>query len=736
MAKSRFADVTSPLGPGALLLRRMVAREALGRLFEFELDLLSQDEAVPFDDVLGQGMTVSVELPGGARRTFHGVVSQFAQTGRVGSYAAYRAVLRPWLWFLTRVADCRIFQEKKVPEIIKEVFRAHGFTDFDEALSGSYRTWDYCVQYRETDFNFVTRLMEHEGIYYYFKHEAGKHTLVLADSYSSHSATPGYETVPYYPPSKNVVRETDHVFEWNVVRELQPGSVALTDFDFEKPRAGLATKSSVQRKHAQAAFEVYDYPGDYLTTADGDTYARARVEELQARFEQATGRGTARGLTPGGLFRLTDYPRQDQNREYLVVSASHELTAEEYETGKRAGAGPSHTCTFSAIDSRQAYRSPRVTPKPVVQGPQTAIVVGKAGEEIWTDKYGRVKVQFHWDREGKNDEKSSCWVRVAQVWAGKNWGAMHIPRIGQEVIVDFLEGDPDHPIITGRVYNADNMPPYGLPDNATQSGIQSRSSKQGGSDNFNEIRFEDKKGEEELYIHAERNRTIVVEADENHSVGASRTRTVGTTESVTIGTDRTKDVGANETETIAANKTISVGANHDETIAANMDLTVGANQTATVGANQTVTVGAAANHTVGGPMTLTVGGPLKIQSASESNVKFGAFVEHTFGLKYETIGGVKAEAVGGTKLEAFAGLQVSVAAGAKIEKGPMKVLFAEAFEVKSTSVKITAPSIKLSSGGASITLKGGTVTIKGGSIKIDGSTKFTKDIKAPNFKKD
>ncbi|MBI5017318.1 MAG: type VI secretion system tip protein VgrG [Deltaproteobacteria bacterium] len=690
MAKSRFADVKSPLGPNALLLRRMVARESLGRLFEFELDLLSRDESLSFDDVLGQEMAVSVELPGGARRPFHGVVSQFAQTGRVGSYAAYRAVLRPWLWFLTRAADCRIFQEKTVPDIIKEVFRTHGFTDFDQTLNGSYRTWDYCVQYRETDFDFVSRLMEHEGIYYFFKHEAAKHTLVLADSYSSHSTIPGYETVPYYPPSENAVRETDHVFEWNVARELQPGAVALTDFDFEKPRAGLATKSSVQRKHAQAAFEVYDYPGDYLTTAHGDAYARARVEELQAQFELATGRGTARGVTAGGLFRLTDYPRQDQNREYLIVSASHQVTSEEYETGGGSGAGPSYACTFSAIQSRQAYRSPRVTPKPVVQGPQTAIVVGKAGEEIWTDKYGRVKVQFHWDREGKNDEKSSCWVRVAQVWAGKNWGAMHIPRIGQEVIVDFLEGDPDRPIVTGRVYNADEMPPYELPANQTQSGIKSRSTKQGGTENFNEIRFEDKKGEELLTIHAEKNQDISVENDETHSVGHDRKKTVGNDETTDVKANRTESVGKNESITIGENRTESVG--KDETI------TIDGNRTESVAKDETITISGNRTEDVTKDETITINGKRTETVAKDESITISG--NRTKGVSKDdtlNVGGKRTSSVDKDDLLTV-GKNLAVQAG---------------------------DEIVLQVGDASITMKkDGTIQIKGKDITVEGSGKI------------
>ncbi|HEX5421442.1 MAG TPA: type VI secretion system tip protein VgrG [Gammaproteobacteria bacterium] len=463
----RTISLATPLGEDVLLLDKMTATERLGRPFECELELLSGDEQIEMDDLLGQVVSVRVALPEGGERSFSGHVSRLSQIGRKGAYAQYRATLRPWLWFLTRSADCRIFQNKTVPDIIKSIFREHGFSDFDELLSADYKPWDYRVQYRETDFNFVSRLMEQEGIYYYFKHKDDKHSLVLSDSYSSHDLIPGYEKLAYYPPSTNVVRE-EHVFDWILSREIQSGGYALNDFDFEKPKAVLAAKSTVAREHAKADLEIYDYPGDYLSAADGEAYTRLRIEELQTGYEEVRGRSNARGLFAGGLFELANYPREDQNREYLITSVIHELQADPYESGAAEGGEP-YTCSFVAIDSKQAYRSRRSTPKPAVRGPQTATVVGKSGEQIWTDKYGRVKVQFHWDRNGKADENSSCWVRVSQGWAGKQWGGMFVPHVGHEVLVSFLEGDPDRPIITGRVYNADNMPPEDLPANKEKS---------------------------------------------------------------------------------------------------------------------------------------------------------------------------------------------------------------------------------------------------------------------------
>jgi type VI secretion system secreted protein VgrG len=604
----------------------MRGTEQLGRLFEFQLDLLSEDSAINIDDVLGQAMTVSLDIGGGEKRYFHGQTVGFSQLEDYGKHSAYHAIVRPWFWYLTRRADCRIFQEMIVPDIIKQVFKDLGFTDFKDSMTGSYREWEYLVQYRETDFNFVSRLMELEGIYYYFEHEEGKHTLVLADGYSSHSPCPGYGELPYFPPQPNASRERDHIYQWSISRQIQPGKYALDDYDFEKASADLATKlNGPTRSHSESDYEIFDYPGQYAETSDGDNYIKYRVEELHAQWERVHGRGTARGLYPGGLFNLTNYPRDDQNREYLITSASYELSSNAYEPEPVASPEDTCHCSISAIVSSTPYRAPRLTPKPMVQGPQTAVVVGKSGEEIWTDKYGRVKVQFHWDRYGKSDENSSCWMRVAQIWAGKQWGGMHIPRIGQEVIVEFLEGDPDRPIITGRVYNSDNMPPYELPANQTQSGILSRSSKTGTANNFNELRFEDKKDEEEVYFHAEKDFNRVVENNDTLKVGFEKadkgdqtieihnnqTLTVGNSESdegnqtLTIWKDRTSTIETgNETHQIKkGNRTVTIDKGDDT-----LEIKAG-DQTVTITAGKNVT-------TAGTSIELKVGqSSIKIEPA-------------------------------------------------------------------------------------------------------------------------
>jgi type VI secretion system secreted protein VgrG len=492
----RFVDIQTPLEPDALLFHAMRGKEELGRLFEYELDLLSSSRAINLDEVLGKSITVSLECENDKLRHFSGYVTRMSQGGMHGRHHVYRASVRPWLWFLTRTTNCRIFQEKSVPDILKEVFATHsGVADVKFELTESYGPWLYCVQYRETDFNFVSRLMEHEGMYYYFTHDEGRHTLVIADSYSAHPTSDAAE-LPFLE-TERLRAEKEHVNDWSVTHQLQPGKYALTDYDFEKPSVDLQAKTMLKREHALAEYEIYDYPGDYIERGDAEFYARTRIEELQAKFERVQGSTNARALATGYLFTLTDHPRADQNAEYLVVSAEYELKSTEHEAV--IGSGAEYICRFTALNSHQPFRAERITPKPIVHGPQTAITVGP-GDAIYTDKFGRVKVQFHWDRYGKRDEKSSCWIRVSQNWGGKGWGGMFIPHTGQEVIVQFLEGDPDSPLITGRVYNAENMPPVELPGGKTQSIIRDHGA--------NEILMEGDGGKQRITMYSPHSETF------------------------------------------------------------------------------------------------------------------------------------------------------------------------------------------------------------------------------------
>jgi len=466
--KHRELAIETTLGEDALLLISFSGTEQLGRLFEYKLELASEDYQIGPESIVGQNVSIRLNLGNSGIRYFNGYVSHFTQLTSSGELARYRASIVPWFWFLTRVADCRIFQDKTVPEIIEQIFRDRGFTDFENGLSSKYRTWEYCVQYRETDFNFISRLMEQEGIYYFFKHENGKHSLVLADSASAHEPYPEFEQLEYHPAEKGTSTE-ECISDWVVETHLQPCSYALNDFDFKNPKGDLQARTKVSREHTASDFEIYDYPGEYTETSDGEEYTKKRIEELQAQYEVAMASSDSRGICAGFNFSLTDHPRDDQNVDYLITSAGYNIECGEFFAAMDGGGEFVLLCNFTAIKSSQPFRSPRTTPKPKVSGPQTAIVVGPSGEEIYTDEYGRVKVKFHWDRYSKADENSSCWIRVAQVWAGKNWGAIYTPRIGQEIIVEFLEGDPDKPIITGRVYNDQAKPPYVLPGKKTIS---------------------------------------------------------------------------------------------------------------------------------------------------------------------------------------------------------------------------------------------------------------------------
>lgn len=711
MTTNKTITVKTSLGGDAYVFWRMAAREELGRPFTYEIDLLSADSQNKVTDLLGQTITVELGLPDDKTRYFNGYITRFSIVGSHGRNTIYHATARPWIWLLTRNANCRIFQNMKVPDIIKQVFRDHGFSDFDEILSEEYRSWEYVVQYRETDFNFVSRLMEQEGIYYYFKHESSKHILVLADSYSAHETVSDYEEIPYYPRGNAQLRERDHLDFWSVSQHIEPGTFVLNDFDFEKPNAGLQVKYSLPKPHDYSDYEFYDYPGEYITTAEGDVCSRIRLEELHARFELAEGQGNARGLTVGGLFALTDFPREDQNREYLIVSTNYELNSDEYETQTAAGSGDLCRCAITAIDSQTPFRTARTTRKPHISGPQTATVVGKAGEDIWTDKYGRVKLQFHWDREGKSDENSSCWVRVGQIWAGSNWGAIHIPRIGQEVIVDFLEGDPDRPIVTGRVYNASQMPPYELSTNQTQSGIKSRSSKAGNSNNFNEIRFEDKKGEEQLFMQAEKDHVVVVKNDE--------TRSVGNNQSLSVGNDRTATVANNETLTVGVNQQETIGSNRTTAVSANDSLSVGSNSTETVSIAKAVTIGAAYQITVGAAMNESVGGLKAEEIGGAKTVNVGAASNENVGLNKSVNAGKNISNSAGQNISNSAKKDFTVGAEKK-----MTLTAGDDFSLggKKKGVIEIADELTIKVGKAVIKLKkNGDITIDGKKITVNGS---------------
>jgi type VI secretion system secreted protein VgrG len=613
------------LGEDALLLERLEGEEGVSSPFLFTLDLLSDSADGPTvvpEDMLRTPVAITLELPDGEDRPLHGLIRRFTQLGRSNKFTHYRAEMVPWLWFLSLTSECRIYQNLSVPEIVESLFKEQGYTDFEIKCLQTYPKREYCVQYRESHLNFVCRLLEEEGIFYFFQHFKDKHVLVLADHTSAVKYCSGIKTVRM--ANTGGFQEDETVTELERELSVTTGKVTLRDYDYLKPAVLLESSMAGEEQG-----EEYDYPGNYLQRQDGDRYARLRLEEYESRRCLVRGSGNCRAFQSGGRFDLTEHYAEGTNTGYQLLQVRHAAYVEGYRSEDAAGF--QYHNEFLAIPCDVPYRPPQVTRKPVVHGSQTAVVVGKSGEEIWVDKYGRVKVQFHWDRQGKRDENSSCWVRVSSTWAGKNWGFVQIPRIGQEVIVDFLEGDPDQPIITGRVYNADQMPPYALPTNQTQSGVKSRSSKGGTGENFNELRFEDKKGGEEIYIHAERNKRVVVEVDRSESVGHDerigvgndRSETVGGNESITIEGNRTESVGKNESITIGANRTESVAKNESIDVGESRTETVGKDESVTVGKNETVSVGEVRRHSVGKDDVLDVGKNLLINVADSITIKTG-----------------------------------------------------------------------------------------------------------------
>jgi type VI secretion system secreted protein VgrG len=589
----REVSVKSVLADDVLLFKRMQCSEALGRLYTYRLELLSTNSNIKIADVLGTSMTVVLDLPEGDERYFNGIVTRFAYRGWRDGMASYDAVLHPALWLLTRSSNCRIFQDKSAIDIVKAVCgdaAYGGLIALDVSLlSSTPAARTYCVQYRETDFNFVCRLLEEEGIYFYFTHEDGAHTLMLADGYGAHAPAEGYATLQFR--DEETYRDPLHeaVTRFAPGGEIQPSVMSLNDFDFEKVSSsttgGLLVKTTIAAAFGQPSYEQYDYPGRYTASSAGSAFARARMEALHGQCEQIEAFGNARGLTTGALFTLSEHPRDDQNREFLITGAETGIAGVGFASGGD-NASTEFRCAFQAVGKEHSYRAPAIARKPVVQGPQTAMVVGKAGEEIWTDKYGRVKLQFHWERDGKSDETSSCWVRVQQGWAGKGWGAMFVPRIGMEVVVSFLEGDPDQPLITGCVYNGDSMPPYTLPDDQTKSTVKSNSSKGGAG--FNEIRFEDKKDSEEIFVQAEKDFNRVVKNNDTLKVGFEKADAGDQT--IQIKNDRSLDVGNDHKEHVTNDHTVKVDNNQATTVGKDRTLDVSGNDTTTVTGDQKVTV--------------------------------------------------------------------------------------------------------------------------------------------------
>jgi len=522
----RVGSFDTPLGKDVLALVRFEGTEGLSELFEFRIEALSETADINFDGAIGKQCTLKFKTYG-QEREFSGILVEAQWLGEGQHHYSYRVVLRPWLWLLLHTSDCRIFQDKKAPDIIKQVFKDRGFSDYEFKLmdEGSYPKLEYCVQYRETDFNFVSRLMERHGIYYFFEHKGEKHKLILVDSKSTHQAVPGREKTVYNPNVQDWTRAEERIYEWVSERRFRTGKIELNDYNYLKSATKLTSDQSASEGYTHSDMEFYDYPGEYKGKSEGDFYSKIRLESEQTPDHRRHATGDALSLYPGGLTELVRHPTDSQNSKYLIVRSTHTFLAQAYRSGTQAMAGPDadYYGSYEFMPSDKQFRAPIVTPKPLIHGIQTAKVVTKdsnSSEEIEVEELTEIYVRFYWMREqgDKEGKQRSCKLRVAQVWSGKKWGGQFIPRVGQEVVVEFLEGDPDRPLVVGAVYNDQYKPPYDLPSKKTISGVKSDSTK-GGDGGYNEWNFDDQKGSEKIGVHAEKDLETVILHAEKRTIG-------------------------------------------------------------------------------------------------------------------------------------------------------------------------------------------------------------------------
>ncbi len=569
-------DITFTPDPGfSLQFDGLHAEEELGRPFLFQLDLSTGKLESGIASLIGG--TCCVTLHQGydkdtPDRYFHGIVTRVISAGLSGGAYRYKVELRPWIWLLSQITDCRIFQKKSAFDIVTEIFRDAGFSDFQDkrqAGAGDIQL-EYCVQYRETSLAFVTRLMEQFGFYYFFTHARTAHTLVFADDPNAHTLLTA--DVPFAPDKTEYRSVAAHIWEWSTDLGLNSGKWTFQDYNFTTPSADLTAKTVKPEQHQYGSFEVYEYPGIYDTAENGHRLADIRMQALIGQRQIYAGGSNSRELHAGWRFKMSDHPNSDENREYLLTHSLFTVGGIEATTNPDQAKGiDTYRVEIHAIPGDTAFRLRRSTPRPMIRGPQTARVVGDAGEEITTDAYGRIKVRFHWDRSDTQDSDRTCWIRVAQSWAAGSWGAMTIPRVGQEVIVEFLEGNPDRPLITGVVYNGNNQVPHKLPDNKTQTTLMSNSSPGGGG--FNEFRFEDKAGAEEVYMHAAYDYRREVKHDEKATITNDRSVTI------TSGNDTLTVSSGNHSLTVSSgDHSVTISAGKSEVTAAqSITLSVGSN---------------------------------------------------------------------------------------------------------------------------------------------------------------
>jgi len=538
--EGRIGTLSTSAGETALVLNRFEGNEGLGELFEYRIGANSDQENFDFNSLIGKNACVKIKCIDGLERDFNGVLVEARWNGLRNELYHYQMVLRPWLSLLARTSDCRIFSKMKPPDIIKQVFSDRGFSDFRDALTGSYPTLEYTVQYRETDLNFVCRLMEQYGIYYFFEHSSDKHELVLADSPTCHKAVPGLDSVPYLPMTGEVRRDKQQFDSWATFRGFQTGIYTLNDYNYEKPSADMQGQSNKAGSYEHGSMELYDYAIGYPDKGEGTTLAKVREEAEQAKDDHRTAIGSAPSLFPGGKMTLSEHPTGGENKEYLVLRCTHSYIDQTYISG--GGSQTAYSGSYEMMEGSRQFRSPLTTRKALVQGPQSALVVGKDGEEIDVDEEGRICVQFYWDRKKKPSRR----VRVAQFWAGSQRGALFLPRIGDEVMIQYEDGDPDRPIVVGSVYNGNNTVPTDLPSKKTHSGILTKSSKN--SSGYNMLMFDDTVGQERILLRTEKDLKFKALNNQEIDILGDVTENIGTMTS-----------GGNFTMNAVQTMTINVG---------------------------------------------------------------------------------------------------------------------------------------------------------------------------------
>ncbi|WP_175709175.1 type VI secretion system Vgr family protein [Burkholderia ambifaria] len=642
LQSNRLFTIQTPMkGRSDLVLVDFQGTEGLSQNFEFHVRLASQDPNIELKKLIGQPVTITLQLTdalaSSEERYFHGYVANFSHLDHDGSFTVYSATLVPWLWMLSRSRDIRIFQEENTEAILAKVFREYGkIASFEFRLSKATKNRSYCTQYRETDLEFVERLMQEDGLFFFFEHAKDGHKLIISDNSIAAKPISGRSPVLQYTKGE-ALDNLAVVTSFQASRQLESNSVGLKTFDYKVPHARRFVSGGTEVNQGEVpSYEVYDYLGEHgFPDSDrGEALTRFRTQALAAHSKVFIGTSTSRRLSPAQYFELDDHydhgTAKAEDRQFLLTTVTHSGT-NNYQASE---GGAAYQCSFVCIRKKIPYRPAFTIERPSIIGPQTAVVVGPQGEEIYTDNLGRVKVQFHWDRLGKRDQGSSCWVRVGQPWAGRGFGMIQIPRIGDEVVVIFLDGSPDRPLIISSVYNSANMPPWVLPGNATQSGILTRSTKTGNVNTANAIRFEDKKGSEEVWLHAEKDQRLEVEHDESHWVGNDRTKNIDHDETVHVKHDRTETVDNNETITIGVDRTEHVGNNETLTVGGNRNEIIKGMENLVIALTSTETVGLAKALTVGGGYQVTVVGAVNTSAGLASAEEVGLSKTSMVGQSY------------------------------------------------------------------------------------------------------